>query len=208
MASFSSSISSKIMVLKLFVSDSDPLLKEQYKVAIEKHNLKLQTDPFMDAGFDLLSPSTGQNCMSSLQGPNKIDFLVKCSATYLKKSKKESESESKEGNHEHNVKKVYTGYYMYPRSSLSKTKLRLANSVGIIDSGYRGNLIGMFDCISAGRSALCECEYDYVVKPYERLLQICSPNLCPIYVEMVDTVEELSELTLRGDGGFGSTTPL
>jgi hypothetical protein len=146
MASFSSPIHSKIMVLKLFVSDSDPLLKEQYKVAIEKHNLKLQTDPFMDAGFDLLSPSTGQNCMSSLQGPNKIDFLVKCSATYLKKSSKECES--KEG-----VKKSYTGYYMYPRSSLSKTKLRLANSVGIIDSGYRGNLIGMFDCISAGRSA-------------------------------------------------------
>jgi len=198
MASFSSPIHSKIMVLKLFVSDSDPLLKEQYKVAIEKHNLKLQTDPFMDAGFDLLSPSTGQNCMSSLQGPNKIDFLVKCSATILKKSSKE----------ENTLKKSYTGYYMYPRSSLSKTKLRLANNVGIIDSGYRGNLIGMFDCISAGRSALCECEYDYVVKPYERLLQICAPNLCPIYVEMVDTVEELSESTLRGEGGFGSTTPL
>jgi dUTPase len=42
-------------------------------------------------------------------------------------------------------KSFSTGYYMYPRSSLSKTKLRLANSVGIIDSGYCGFLIGMFD---------------------------------------------------------------
>ena len=47
-----------------------------------------------------------------------------------------------------NSKTFNTGYYMYPRSSLSKTKLRLANSVGIIDSGYRGNLIGMFDLIN------------------------------------------------------------
>ena len=32
------------------------------------------------------------------------------------------------------------GYYLYPRSSISKTPLILANSVGIIDSGYRGNI--------------------------------------------------------------------
>ena len=31
-------------------------------------------------------------------------------------------------------------FYVYPRSSISKTPLRMANSVGIIDSGYRGNL--------------------------------------------------------------------
>ena len=40
------------------------------------------------------------------------------------------------------------GYYMYPRSSISKTPLRLANSVGIIDNGYRGHLIAAVDNIS------------------------------------------------------------
>jgi len=169
----------KIMVLKLFVSETDLELKEQYKIAIQKHNNKLKTDPFMDAGFDILTPTIGKDCIQSL---NKIDFLVQCSA-YILKKKDVIELP------------LYTGYYMYPRSSLSKTPLRLANSVGIIDSGYRGNLIGMFDCAT-----------NYVVKPFEKLLQICAPNLCPIYVIMVDQVEDLSEITSRGAGGFGSTT--
>ena len=188
----------KVMVLKLFVADIQ--LKEQYKEAIIKHNTKLQTDPFMDAGFDILSPPLGKNCSYSYS-PIKIDFQVKCSAYFLKTELNElNETKMNE------TKPIYTGYYMYPRSSLSKTRLRLANSVGIIDSGYRGNLIGMFDCLSiANKGALCECEYDYIVKPFERLVQICAPNLCPIYVIMVDSEEELSEQTIRGGGGFGST---
>jgi dUTP pyrophosphatase len=145
-----------------------------------------------------LSPSKGFHCLSNLVsgGPNKIDFQVKCSAQLIKRNIGDNNSSK------------YTGYYMYPRSSLSKTRLRLANSVGIIDSGYRGNLIGMFDCFSAGKQSLCETEYDYVVKPYEKLLQICAPDLRPIFVELVESEEELSSVTLRGDGGFGSTTPL
>jgi len=83
-------------------------------------------------------------------------------------------------------------FFMYPRSSISKTPLRLANSVGIIDRDYRGNLIGCFDNIS---------NEDYVVEKGTRLLQICAPNLEPITFELV---EELSE-TSRGGGGFGST---
>ena len=35
----------------------------------------------------------------------------------------------------------YLSYYLYPRSSISKLNIRLANSVGIIDSGYRGKSI-------------------------------------------------------------------
>ena len=86
---------------------------------------------------------------------------------------------------------------MYPRSSLSKRKLRLANSVGIIDSGYRGNLMGMFDIVNS--------KEDFeVVNKFERLVQICSPNLQPIIVEIVDDIKELGETT-RGEGGFGST---
>ncbi len=182
------------MHLQLFVSD--PILKEKYVEAVIAHNLKFQTDPFMDAGFDILTPSRGFNCLSNSVngGPNKIDFHIKCSAQLVKKNK------------DNKLITHYTGYYMYPRSSLSKTRLRLANSVGIIDSGYRGNLIGMFDCFSAGKQSLCETEYDYIVKPFEKLVQICAPNLCPIFVELVDSEEELSNKTLRGEGGFGSTT--
>ena len=188
--------SSKFMHLRLFISSTDPILKEKYVEAVTAHNLKFQTDPFMDAGFDIFCPSRGFNCLSNSVngGPNKIDFHIKCSAQLVKKNK------------DNKLITHYTGYYMYPRSSLSKTRLRLANSIGIIDSGYRGNLIGMFDCFSAGKSALCETEYDYVVKPFEKLVQICAPNLYPIFVELVDSEEELSAVTLRGEGGFGSTT--
>jgi len=87
---------------------------------------------------------------------------------------------------------------MYPRSSLSKTPLRLANSVGIIDAGYRNNLIGAFDLIKNHVET-------YFVEKHSRLLQICSPILCPIYVELVTTQADLSTLTERNEGGFGST---
>ena len=184
----------KFMLLKIFVTD--PILKEKYIEAVALHNLKMRTDPFMDAGFDILCPCKGFHCLSNSVsgggGPNKIDFQVKCSAQLIKRNG--------------HVNGKYTGYYMYPRSSLSKTRLRLANSVGIIDSGYRGNLIGMFDCFSAGKGSLCETEYDYVVKPFEKLVQICAPDLRPIFVELVDSEEELSSVTLRGEGGTGSTS--
>jgi dUTP pyrophosphatase len=96
-----------------------------------------------------------------------------------------------------------SGFYMYPRSSTgSSTPLRLANSVGIIDAGYRGELMGFFD--NRGPS-----ESQYTIEKYQRLLQICSPNLTyPIYPELVETMEMLDKFSgsnERGTGGFGST---
>ena len=92
---------------------------------------------------------------------------------------------------------------MYPRSSLSKTQLRLANSVGIIDAGYRGHLMGMFDVVNIDPDD--DKDADYFGKKFDRYLQICAPGLVPIVVEIVNTKEELGEETERGDGGFGST---
>jgi dUTP pyrophosphatase len=86
------------------------------------------------------------------------------------------------------------GYYLYPRSSISKTPLRLANSVGIIDNGYRGHLIAVVDNIS---------QDDYTVKRGERLFQLCHPSLKPFDVRIVEKVDMNTE---RGAGGFGSTS--
>uniref|UniRef100_A0A6C0KIV4 dUTP diphosphatase n=1 Tax=viral metagenome TaxID=1070528 RepID=A0A6C0KIV4_9ZZZZ len=84
-------------------------------------------------------------------------------------------------------------YYVYPRSSISKTPLRLANSVGIIDSGYRGQLIAMVDNHS---------DESYHIKTGDRLFQICSCDLSPFdEIKIVHTLNN----TKRGDGGFGST---
>jgi dUTP pyrophosphatase len=86
------------------------------------------------------------------------------------------------------------GYYLYPRSSISKTPLRLANSVGIIDSGYRGSIMAKVD--NRGTEP-------YTVKRGERLFQLCHPSLLPLTVRLVDAVNTATE---RGAGGFGSTT--
>jgi len=106
-------------------------------------------------------------------------------------------------------KTYHTGYYIYPRSSLSKTQLRLANATGIIDAGYRGHLIGMFDVVNTNTNPnetnTDTIFADYIGKKYDRYLQICSPNLSPILVQLVSTVEDLGSKTERGDGGFGST---
>jgi dUTP pyrophosphatase len=96
-----------------------------------------------------------------------------------------------------NIKIEYpTGFYMYPRSSIYKTPLRMANCVGIIDSGYRGNVKAHFDCAPT----FCSTE----INMYDRLVQLCAPSLMPIYIELVETKEELST-TSRGNNGFGST---
>jgi dUTPase len=71
----------------------------------------------------------------------------------------------------------------------------LANHVGIIDSGYRGNLIGAFRCLLPDKN--------YIVEQFTRLLQVCHPSLCPIYVVLVEESDLVD--TERGAGGFGST---
>jgi dUTP pyrophosphatase len=169
----------KIMYLKIFINESDDDLRNKYCDQINKRNNPAQLD-HIDAGFDIYVPKKYNLVVNSC---NKIDMGITCSAKIITMV-------NDSGGYSHN-----TGYYMYPRSSLSKTSLRLANSVGIIDSGYRGKLIGMFDCLND----------EVPVEKYDRLVQLSAPGLVPIYVELVNTLEELGERTLRGDGGFGST---
>ena len=92
---------------------------------------------------------------------------------------------------------------MDPRSSISKTFLRLANSRGIIDSGYRGPLIGVFDIMNTTNNS--NQNLNLLVRRHDRVTQICAPGLEPILVEIVSYLEELGERTERGAGGFGST---
>ena len=75
--------------------------------------------------------------------------------------------------------------------------LMLANHTGgVIDYGYRGNLIGAFRWLPSGEDT------SYTVIQHTRLLQICHPSLCPIYIQVIDKIDDTTE---RGSGGFGST---
>ena len=155
--------------LKIYIENST--LKEKYNEIINNHNTSVQNTLFPNAGFDLLTP-TNISVESELF---MLDTKINCAMF------------------DPNNNPV--SYFLYPRSSISKTKFRLANSVGIIDSGYRGNIIGAFDMK----------DYPIALLQYTRLIQICAPDLHPIIVQMVDSMEELSETTERGTGGFGST---
>jgi len=177
----------KYMYLKLFVDTNDETLKAKYvEYIIQRENKMIKDPKNIDAGFDIFVPD---EILLLNNIVNKIDFKIICSAQIVELSK----------DREHEASKSYnTGYYMYPRSSISKTHVRLANNVGIIDAGYRGHLMGMFDVVYGYDNTL-------TINKYDRLLQICAPGLIPIIVELVHTKEELGNETIRGDGGFGST---
>ena len=83
-------------------------------------------------------------------------------------------------------------YFLLPRSSISKTPLRLSNSIGLIDGGYRGEIMAAVDNIK---------NKSFTVEPGQRLFQLVAIDGSPIHFELVD---ELTE-TDRGEGGFGST---
>ena len=172
-------------VLKLKVPEE---LRELYNEAANKHNDSISSNRYFDAGFDLFCPTEEKIYgMTSDYGmtSEKLDQGVKGSMEFFSSE------------HGINLPGVPCGYFMYPRSSTgSKTPLRLANSIGIIDSGYRGNFIAVFD----------NCRSDsFKVERLQRLVQICPPNLTyPMKVLIVDDFGDAAA-TVRGAGGFGST---
>ena len=127
-----------------------------------------------DSGLDLFVTETVVLPKGSLA--NTLNFGISCEA-FVNNSSQES-----------NV-----WYYLYPRSSISKTPLRMSNSVGIIDAGYRGNIMAKVDNLNT--------QEDYTIEAGTRLFQICSPVLSPISFDVVNNLSETS----RGGGGFGST---
>lgn len=92
------------------------------------------------------------------------------------------------------IPRGYVGL-LYPRSSNSKTDLYLTNSVGNVDSDYRGEVTVKF---KDRDKELFPCEY---YKVGDRVAQMSIQKLPEIEFE---EVSELSE-TERGAGGFGST---
>lgn len=83
--------------------------------------------------------------------------------------------------------------WLVPRSSIVNTPLRLANSVGLIDSSYRGTLRAYVDNRNIDKP--------YTLKKGERLFQIAVPSLQPFALKVVNELPN----TERGEHGFGST---
>jgi dUTP pyrophosphatase len=89
---------------------------------------------------------------------------------------------------------------LVPRSSLSTSPFRMANSIGLIDMGYRGYVKAKVDVLGRPNN-------EYIVPYGTRLFQICRGDFMPWdNVVIVQCEHELPAAPdNRGAGGFGST---
>jgi len=160
-------------VLKLLTDE--PKLREKYTAASKKLLENTYINQYKDSGFDLYVPEE----ITIEPGEIKlIDLKVKCAAYYLQDGF---------------GLEWPSPYYLYARSSVSKRGIMLVNSVGIIDSGYRGNLMAAF--YNTKKESV-------IINEGDRLVQICLPALSPEFeVQLVDKLDK----TTRGEGGLGST---
>lgn len=149
--------------LNIFIEFSD-----FYQVLFDFYsNFKYTNDG--DSGIDLYNPLTINIDSFAVAS---INHNIKCEMINLETN-------------------TYTSYYVVPRSSISKTTLQMANSIGVIDAGYRGEIIGKVRNISINKE---------IINP-SSLFQIISPDLKPIKINLVNTLSN----TTRDNGGFGST---
>ena len=173
-----------LLKLKL-PADLPPQIHNMYVEAVSSHNESINTQCYYDAGFNLICPADVKVAGLSTV---KVDLGVRGAMSYICEPVPKTNSTT-------TTTSTPVGYFLYPRSSTgTKTPLRLANSVGVIDSGYRGNYIAAFDNVRIE---------SFQIEQAQRLVQICSPNLT--YPLRVELVEELDMDTVRGEGGFGST---
>lgn len=169
--------------------------KEYYNRTIERDN--------QNAGFDLFVAKEEQ-CAAG-----KVSLLdLGCKARMVKCFPDGSEED--------------VHYWLAPRSSIWKSGVVQANSMGIIDRSYRGPLMGAvlpihkpsgyWDQLSSGAGSKsgsyvwmnCDSKEtgSPVIEKGQRLFQILAPDMG--HIKDVRIVESLSE-TARGEGGFGST---
>jgi len=91
-----------------------------------------------------------------------------------------------------------------PRSSIYKTPFRLANSIGLIDAGYRGEAQMKVDIIHAPEHQMNDTNVNMFMDRGNRLFQVVQHNFLPW--KRILLVNELPPANDdRGVGGFGST---
>jgi len=86
-------------------------------------------------------------------------------------------------------------FWLAPRSSIWKSGVRQANSLGVIDRSYRGVLMG---------AVLTNTAYSVTIPVNTRLFQVLAPDMGDITRVIMKPLSELDS-TNRGEGGFGST---
>ena len=192
------------VLLEIFVDESRQDLLEKYKAHIESHNNELDNNLYPNAGFDLFIPEDVE--FNTPFQTQMVDLCIKTQMWEVSPKSPDSNISTPDfsiipsmpvSDQLVQVNYIPTGYYLYPRSSMAKTQLMLSNHVGVIDSGYRNNLLCAF------RYLTNNSETTYKIDSGVRLVQICHPLLLPIYVNLLTNKDQLTTTTRIG--GFGST---
>jgi dUTP pyrophosphatase len=159
--------------MSLYIYVADQKLRELYCAH------KLSKHRYTDSGFDVLLPE--QIISFDNNSPRTIHTAIVVAAV--------------------NDNEQPTPCLLLPRSSISNTVYRLTNSIGLIDMGYRGEVMAKCD------SCYPNDNTGYLIDEGTRLFQIVQHNFLPwknIYI-----VDDMSKLPAapdnRGTGGFGST---
>ena len=90
---------------------------------------------------------------------------------------------------------------LFPRSSISKKQQFLTNCVGVIDSGYRGEIMAKFKPVMGTYDTILDLFESNEYQVGDKIVQLI---ILPYPQIEFEEVEELSS-SERGHGGFGST---
>ena len=162
------------MPLTLYIQPTTPVHEELYQAAAASYNRTPYDE--RNSGFDLY-----MDCSDSTNVGHGWIIGQGCHAIAV----------SEDGRSR--------AFWLAPRSSIVKTRWRLANSLGLIDATYRG-------VIKAGLSSIVSTNEDGpgIADDKQRYVQLAAPSLEP-WVAVVVVDELPAPATARGAGGFGST---
>ena len=161
------------MALRLFIAPTSPEFDTLYRDAADAYNRTPYSE--RNSGFDVFSNFYDARILNN-NGTRLVPQGCRALAVTLDGTPR--------------------AYWLAPRSSISKTQWRLANSMGLIDATYRGVVAAALD--SWNPVTLLD-EHQQA-----RLCQLAAPDLLP-WAEVIVVAELPGPTTLRGEGGFGST---
>ena len=173
--------------MTLYIRAHTPEIRELIAQQIQKHR-------YTDSGFDIPIPATTVD-LNEKQHSFNLGISVAVVEEYV-----EVDDVTDEWLKRHKCLPCL----LLPRSSIYKTPFRQCNSIGLIDAGYRGEVMAKVDVLDWKNKVEPEyLRYDNGTK----LFQICQNNFLPW--KKIELVEELpAGPDNRGTGGFGSTDTL
>jgi len=137
-----------------------------------------------NAGFDLITAKEQKVVQGGM--PTLLDLGVKARMIRVWKTY---------ANDVDGYKFTPSHFWLAPRSSIWKSGVRQANSIGVIDRCYRGVLMG---------AVMTNTTYDVTIPSNTRLFQVLAPDMGHIKTVVLKPLSDLDS-TARGEGGFGST---